>query len=64
MTLGLDTLTTLMQWAIALLAKRPDIQETAIKAIRERYTAEEVLGDPEDDCKCAYIVALAREFLR
>lgn len=61
---GLDTVTTLVQWSVALLARRPDIQETAIRAIREYYSADQPLCDPEDDQKCAYIVALVKECLR
>jgi 3-hydroxyphenylacetate 6-hydroxylase len=34
---GLNTITTLMQWSIALLGQRPDIRDKAIKAIREMY---------------------------
>jgi 3-hydroxyphenylacetate 6-hydroxylase len=61
---GLDTITTLVQWSVALLAQRTDIQETAIKAIREFYSEEEPLADAYDDQKCQYIVALVRECLR
>lgn len=63
---GLDTLTTLVAWSIALLAQRPDVQETAYAAIeKEAGTAEvDPLWDPQDDQKCAYVVALARECLR
>ena len=61
---GLDTITTLVQWSVALLAQRPDIQTKAIEAIREFYTDEEPLCDPLDDHKCAYIAAMVREFLR
>jgi 3-hydroxyphenylacetate 6-hydroxylase len=61
---GLDTITTLVQWSVALLAQRPDIQDAAIAAIREFYTEEEPLADPQDDQKCQYIVALVRECLR
>ena len=62
---GLDTVTTLMQWAIALLGQRPDIQEKAISAIREMYNGDEqILCDPEDDMKCEYVMALVKECLR
>jgi 3-hydroxyphenylacetate 6-hydroxylase len=61
---GLDTVTTLMQWSIALLGQRPDIQEKAIKSIREMYSEEQILCDSEDDMKCEYIMALVRECLR
>jgi 3-hydroxyphenylacetate 6-hydroxylase len=61
---GLDTITTLVVWAVALLATRPDIQKNALAAIREHFSEQEVLCDPIEDQKCAYIVALVREFLR
>lgn len=61
---GLDTITTLVQWSIALLAQRPDIQKKAVEAIREHYTDEQPLCDAYDDQKCAYVVALVRECLR
>ncbi|KAF2459198.1 cytochrome P450 76B1 [Lineolata rhizophorae] len=61
---GLDTITTLVAWAIALLAQRPDIQEKACGEIRQMYGEEQALCDAYDDQKCAYVVALVREFLR
>lgn len=61
---GLDTITTLLQWSIALLAQRPDIQEKAWKEIAELYPTTQPLCDAMDDQKCPYIVALVRECLR
>jgi 3-hydroxyphenylacetate 6-hydroxylase len=61
---GLDTITTLVQWSVALLAQRPDIQKKAVEEIRNFYSDEEPLGDAYDDQKCQYIVALVRECLR
>jgi 3-hydroxyphenylacetate 6-hydroxylase len=61
---GLDTITTLVQWSVALLAQRPDIQTKAVQEIRKLYTEEEPLCDAYDDQKCGYIVALVRECLR
>ena len=61
---GLDTITTLVQWSVALLAQRPDVQAKAVSAIRELYGEERPLCDAEDDQKCAYVVALVRECLR
>jgi 3-hydroxyphenylacetate 6-hydroxylase len=61
---GLDTVTTTVGWLVAVLAKRPDIQERAYNAIREMYPADQPLCDPNDDQKCAYVVALIREGLR
>jgi 3-hydroxyphenylacetate 6-hydroxylase len=61
---GLDTITTLVQWSVALLAQRPDIQKKAINEIRKLYSDKEPLCDAYDDQKCDYIVALVRECLR
>lgn len=61
---GLDTITTLVAWSIAMLSKRLDIQEKALEAIEEFYNKENPLCDPQDDQKCEYIVALVRECLR
>lgn len=60
---GLDTVTTLLQWSIALLAQRPDIQEKAIRNIRALH-GDALLCDVEDDQGCKYVVALVRECLR
>ncbi|KUJ22531.1 cytochrome P450 [Mollisia scopiformis] len=61
---GLDTITTLLQWSIAFLSQRQDIQEKAWKEIARLYSAEQPLCDALDDQKCPYIVALVRECLR
>jgi 3-hydroxyphenylacetate 6-hydroxylase len=61
---GLDTVTTLVAWSIGMLAKRPDIQEKAFKAIGEFYGQDEPMCDAHDDQKCAYVAALVRECLR
>ncbi|KAE8828717.1 hypothetical protein PTNB73_06153 [Pyrenophora teres f. teres] len=61
---GLDTITTLVQWSIALLAQKPEMQDKAIKEIRKFYSEEEPLADAYDDQQCSYIVALVRECLR
>jgi 3-hydroxyphenylacetate 6-hydroxylase len=61
---GLDTITTLVAWSVALLAQRPDIQDTALKAIQKAYGTDQPLCDAEDDQQCQYIVALVRECLR
>jgi 3-hydroxyphenylacetate 6-hydroxylase len=61
---GLDTITTLVQWSVALLAQRPEIQAKAISEIHKMYSNEEPLADAYDDQKCAYIVALVKECLR
>lgn len=66
---GLDTLTTLVAWSMALLAERPDIQEKALSEIRKVYPLDStnshgILCNENDDQSIAYIVALIREFLR
>ena len=61
---GLDTVTTLVAWSIALLGQRPDIQEKAVREIRKMYSEEEILCDAEDEMKCEYVMALAKECLR
>jgi 3-hydroxyphenylacetate 6-hydroxylase len=61
---GLDTITTLVQWSVALLAQRPDIQSQAVEEIRKFYSDEQPLADAYDEQKCAYIVALVKECLR
>jgi 3-hydroxyphenylacetate 6-hydroxylase len=61
---GLDTLTTLVAWSIALLAYRPDVQDKAVAEISRYYSTSEPLCDPDDDHKCEYIGALVKELLR
>lgn len=61
---GLDTITTLVAWSIALLAQRPDVQEKAVEAIQEFFASDLPLCDSHDDEQCAYVVALVRECLR
>lgn len=61
---GLDTVTTLVQWSVALISQRRDIQKKAVQEIRKYYTSKEPLCDAQDDQKCQYISALVRECLR
>lgn len=75
---GLDTITTNVAWFIALLARRPDIQEKAWLEIQRHLELQSrqqgpeqkadctlnPLCDAEDDQQCRYIVALVRESLR
>lgn len=66
---GLDTLTTLVAWSMALLAERPNIQKKALSEIRAVYPLDAsnphgILCDENDDQSIAYIVALIKEFLR
>ncbi|KAK9464198.1 cytochrome P450 [Lipomyces oligophaga] len=61
---GLDTITTFVSWALAVLSVRPDIQRKAYEAICQLYTPEQMLCDPFDDQKCKYVANLVKEFLR
>jgi 3-hydroxyphenylacetate 6-hydroxylase len=61
---GLDTITTLLQWSIILLANRLDIQKKAWKEIAKLFPADQPLCDALDDQKCDYVVALVKECLR
>ncbi|CAI6342099.1 unnamed protein product [Periconia digitata] len=61
---GLDTITTLVQWSVALLAQREDVQEKAVQEIRKYYGADEPLCDAYDDQRCQYVAALVKECLR
>ncbi|KAK5949553.1 hypothetical protein OHC33_009360 [Knufia fluminis] len=63
---GLDTLTTLVAWSMALLAEHPEIQAKALHEIRAVYpaTVQGILCDSNDDQSIPYIVALIKEFLR
>ncbi|KAJ6070733.1 cytochrome P450 phenylacetate hydroxylase [Penicillium canescens] len=61
---GLNTITAVLRWSIALLAEKPEIQEKALQAIRSQHSSEEPLCDPEDDQTCSYMRALVRELLR
>lgn len=61
---GMAPTVATLQWSLALLAKRPNIQEAALHAIQNHYQGNTVIGDVDDDQGCQYIVALAKECLR
>jgi 3-hydroxyphenylacetate 6-hydroxylase len=61
---GMAPAVATLQWCIALLSRRPDIQQKALQAIREHYKDNAPFGDPNDDQGCQYVVALAKECLR
>ncbi|KAL2846890.1 cytochrome P450 [Aspergillus pseudoustus] len=61
---GLDTLTAVIAWSIALLAQRPEIQDKAFDEISRIFGTKEPLCDAADDGSCRYVVALIRECLR
>lgn len=61
---GLNTITAVLRWSIAMLAERTDIQDTALVAIRNHFSSEQPLCDVEDDQTCPYVQALVKECLR
>ncbi|CAI7595367.1 unnamed protein product [Penicillium glandicola] len=61
---GLETTTAVMTWAIVILAMRPEIQRKAITEIQNMYGVHDLLCNANDDQKCKYIAAIARESLR
>lgn len=63
---GLATASSTIHWALTLLATRPDIQETALRAIRAVYSTDEQLFHAcmQDVENIPYISALVRECLR
>jgi 3-hydroxyphenylacetate 6-hydroxylase len=62
---GMAPTVATLQWSLAFLSQRPDIQATAFNSIREHYGGDYMaLGDIDDDQGCAYIVALIKECLR
>jgi 3-hydroxyphenylacetate 6-hydroxylase len=61
---GMAPTVVTLQWSLALLARRLDIQQAALQAIQEHYKDNTVIGDVDDDQGCQYIVALAKECLR
>ncbi len=61
---GMAPTVATLQWSIALLAQRRDIQEVALRAIQDHCGKDMVLGYKDDDQSCPYIVALVRECLR
>ncbi|KAI0537877.1 cytochrome P450 [Xylaria digitata] len=63
---GLATASSTIHWSLTLLATRPDIQETAYKAIRNVYANDRQLFEScmLDTEEIPYISALVRESLR
>ena len=62
---GMAPTVATLQWSLAYLAQRPDIQAEAFQALQQHYGGSSgPLGDINDDQGCAYIVALAKECLR
>ena len=53
-----------LQWSLAFLAQRPDIQAAAFAAMQKHLKEKGPLEDIEDDQGCQYIVALIKECLR
>ena len=61
---GLDTMNSAVNWGIGMLATNQKVQDKAIAAIRETYTADHPLGDANDQQTCQYLVILIKEILR
>ncbi|KAK2055998.1 cytochrome P450 [Colletotrichum caudatum] len=61
---GLDTLTTQVAWFVAMLARRQDVQDKAVAAIRDFCGERRPMCDAKDDQGCKYVVALVKESLR
>ncbi|KAI0545207.1 cytochrome P450 [Xylaria curta] len=63
---GLATASSTIHWTLTLLATRPDIQDTAYKAIRSVYPDDKQLfaSCEQDSEDIPYISALVRESLR
>ncbi|KHN96381.1 3-hydroxyphenylacetate 6 hydroxylase [Metarhizium album ARSEF 1941] len=63
---GLATASNTMHWSLTLLAARPEIQETAYRAIREVYPDNKQLFESvyQDTEEVRYMSALVRECLR
>ncbi|CZR67154.1 uncharacterized protein PAC_17053 [Phialocephala subalpina] len=58
---GMAPIVATLQWSLALLAQRPDIQATACEALLNNYgDGEHMLGKVDDDQGCEYIVALVK----
>lgn len=61
---GFETFSAVTSWSIAYLSNHPEIQEKAIKAIREKFGEDRPLCEAYDDQGCDYIRGLVRECLR
>jgi 3-hydroxyphenylacetate 6-hydroxylase len=63
---GLDTITTTLGWAVALLSQRPDIQEKGYKEITKIYGNDisEIWTNPGEEARVPYITGFTREVLR
>lgn len=74
---GLDTITTTLAWAVALLSQRPDIQEKAWMEIQKVYGDNisganlfydivdvEIWTNPGEEARVPYITCFTKEVLR
>ena len=75
---GLDTITTTLAWAVALLSQRPDIQEKGWSEIKKAYGDDisrnshllqcsnhtAIWTNPGEEARVPYITAFTREILR
>ncbi|KAF7723123.1 hypothetical protein EC973_002353 [Apophysomyces ossiformis] len=60
---GSDTTASTLQWMIALLANRPEIQDRAYSEIIEQVGVDR-LPNQEDECKLTYLQCILYETLR
>lgn len=60
---GLDTMVNTVAWSVGILTRRPDVQETAYKAIREVHGDEGWAGIEKENA-VPYVAALVKECLR
>ena len=61
---GNDTVSGTLDWSIAFLAQHPEIQDRALREIREKHGENDILGPASEDRKLPYLSALVRECLR
>jgi 3-hydroxyphenylacetate 6-hydroxylase len=63
---GLDTITTTLAWAVALLSQRPDIQEKGWSEIKQVYgdDVSKIWTNPGEEARVPYITGFTREVLR
>lgn len=61
---GLDTMQATVSWGLAILAMKPEIQEKALREIRNKFPQGNPLCDASDNLSVDYIMALIKEITR
>ncbi|KAI5862973.1 cytochrome P450 [Durotheca rogersii] len=61
---GFETISTTVQWSMALLAQHPEIQDKAYDEIKKFQGSKGMWCDATDDQNCSYILGIAKEALR